>query len=80
MSKIERGFVELGAATVAEATWTRWRANLAARLTSQGDALSSTIAEDGMRRVMLEAVTVEELAKASRGHQAVHREARCSTR
>ena len=30
---------------------------LAARLTSQGDALSSTIAEDGMRRVMLEAVS-----------------------
>ena len=30
---------------------------LAARLTSQCDALSSTIAEDGMRRVMLEAVS-----------------------
>ena len=30
---------------------------LAARLTSHGDALSSTIAEEGMRRVMLEAVS-----------------------
>ena len=52
---------------------------LAARLTSQGDALSSTIAEDGMRRVMLEAVSCG-LKRRSWRTSSGTSSARCSTR